>query len=816
MHEQQETDAQQEAGLSSFPSLSAQSQDPPSQDYDGCVSVGGLKPAAAYAVAALVKFLEDQPATQAANDGRGDAPCPCSLSSSFARPLEDEVRGVDEVIQLWLKRETNAPAHRLPPVPKPPVSCLKGKGAEIGHRTPGQSLEFKLPANPETKRPSVFVMGTEEVEGIMMSCDSDGSEPDSDWSSELHSDTVGTTSIETGLGTRSHTDPQTEDMFTALRSIRTDKKRDDSTSSLATMELDRHGEFLFRMDTPGMGKDGLVRLSATVVNQHVAILLVHAQSGEILGWNNKMVEYTGVPALAAIGNEITAFLPFSDDQKYVCNTFSALNESADDAQTKSRILSFMKSDGVNLCHLTMTFVTSKEGTPVIAAFGIHRSGSSDRLYCKWVLKQVCPKLRSLLDVKAPSPSPLVESRKESENNPTIAVYPDVPEITLLSVGGDVTPPVSPPVAPYHGIHVQQDSTKYSSSFGRSLTDAVCIIERAQYVDTSKWAPLNIKTTFKKLAMNYQDACQTSGEDAMITLSLGDDMPQEVATDLVKLPEAIAYLVTNAVKYSKGFSREVKIEVKYDELCSGLDDDEDMGTVVVEVINEGTPVPQCVHDLLRADSDGGPADSAGMGLLKIRDSLMSMGAKLHFERRLITPKPRRVKSWSRSTASTLSSISRINSGSTLKGAPLLANGETYVNVAVVSLPYIPTDEEDLMLGSMKGVSMHRENGPRDLMLAGDTREASKEVQEARQESLEIGADTYIRCMVVEPNAAYKIAFCNYFWQQSMFMSLADSPKDVRERLSFLDVVVIDVDDEDDETGKLLSYLSSDESCDSVEV
>eukprot|EP01061_Rhynchopus_euleeides_P006339 TRINITY_DN15385_c0_g1_i1.p1 TRINITY_DN15385_c0_g1~~TRINITY_DN15385_c0_g1_i1.p1 ORF type:complete len:1221 (+),score=364.14 TRINITY_DN15385_c0_g1_i1:66-3728(+) len=640
-------------------------------------------------------------------------------------------------------------------------SCLRGHVESVGSGTP--SKEVKLVSMKFERQ-----QGTHVQEFFMEEACSDGSEPGE------QSESGGAELLEKhGLWEKQISDHS--------RSLQLQRG---TGGSRTISDFDSTGEMLFAFDLPEEHekdvKECIVRLPLSVIHRHIALLLANTETGEILLWNRAMESYTEIPTLAAVGTEITTFLPISEDQKFLCSCFSAMKEEGDSATSKPRMLSFMKSDGVNMSHITMTFISCKNTEHnVVMGVGVQLETSAGKLYSQWVLKQILPGLgNAIMDADS------VEKQQEAQQQP----LREDPSLGCITLDDDVleAPPAGEPLE-----RLQQ-----------RLRHSVELVERATRVDTTLWGSLNIKTTLRKLVMNYQDQLLqdvngsfTGLNRISVQLQFADNVPDEVSTDMVRFPKSIAYLVTNAVRFSKSGGRDVAVNV----LFEPFPDSPGMGYLAVEVLNEGDPIPSDVLDAVHTSDEG-----AAPGLVSVRRSIEGLGGSVTFARRQVMAKR---KSWS---LKSLSSSHSSNMGQLRTGATLQASNcpsdPVPANVAVVKIPHITPDNEN-EYGSMKAVSVR--TTPQEILAKDSevrTVECSAEVQQAKNELFELDGDPLIKCIVLESNPAYKITFCNHFWQRGVFTSLAESTKEVLDQLKSLDLVVIDVDEADSSAEKLLAALS----------
>ena len=516
----------------------------------------------------------------------------------------------------------------------------------------------------------------------------------------------------------------------------------------------------------------LIRMPLDIISHHVGIILVNSETGNILLWNEMMEEFTGVPAIAAVGNVISAFLPLADDQEYIQSCVEAVAENTEH-QCKPHVFTFMKADGLNKAHLSMTLVSGRT-RGVVMGVGIHRPRSTDRLFSKWVLEQVTPRLETVLNsvggYQQPDSPPIPTDFKDM-------LGPGI-EYTMLSTPFTPAPSFAPPQI--HSV----------------ISDTLGFIERAAKVDTAGWGPLNIVTTFKKLVVDYQE------KNINISLTFGESTPEEAHTDMTRFPKAIAFLVTNAVQNSRA-GGQVDVSVQLENGCES-----GMGSISVEVLTDGQEIPQ---EIIQAIKDRN-CDVAGE-LIEVSDALEDLGGSLTFEKRQTLHTQRRSISWSLKSQ-TANTATVVKEGSTLGGLASvkslthLRDASCFVTCAVVSIPYIRSEQQEFSesLKATLNETMFSQRLASTEHVAQNTADmTSEEVKLARKEIIELQADPLVKCVVVEGNVVYKMTFCHHLWERSFALTLAASMNEVLSQISSVDLVLIDVDGDVLDVEELLGCL-----------
>eukprot|EP01064_Diplonema_japonicum_P028656 TRINITY_DN4445_c2_g1_i1.p1 TRINITY_DN4445_c2_g1~~TRINITY_DN4445_c2_g1_i1.p1 ORF type:complete len:1181 (+),score=196.53 TRINITY_DN4445_c2_g1_i1:60-3545(+) len=486
-----------------------------------------------------------------------------------------------------------------------------------------------------------------------------------------------------------------------------------ATSLSGLDDVNKDGELLFTSDAA----NSLIRLRADAIHQHVALIVLNTE-GEILTWNTRMEQATGVNALSAVGNDITAFLPLEQDQEEIWSCLTLMDKDQS-VELAPHNYTFTRSDGINMAHLTLQLIGGRSPGHILAV-GSEAINKAETNYSKWVIEQVQEPLKSLK-----------------------TTYPDQPDIASV----------------------------------------LNIVKKSQSVDTSRWGRLNIRTALKKLVVNYQMDNSSSQDiednEVSIKLCIDPSVPEEVHTDFNRYPLCVAYLVTNAVRFSpKG--GQVQIEVGH-ERCTP----EAMGKIVVKVSDEGSGMPE---DVLKALKDYN--DEVAPGLVGIKMVLDEVGGSLRHIENKIVQRGRRGAA----------------AGETM-GVPVRGETVTKGSTAIVEIPRltIPRTVRPPGASMTNSVSMTR-----SFLTKKSTRstETTKAVQEARHELLQQGMTPLVRCLVVESNVIYRMSFCHHLWERSYALSLAGSIPEVMQQIDSIDIIVIDVEEEEMNIEELIQSLTTD--------
>ena len=597
-------------------------------------------------------------------------------------------------------------------------------------------------------------------------------------------------------------------------------------------DLDEGGELLFGVDVfvsteddtnsnPSAGSSpagkyvsSTVRMPLDTVSQHVAIFLLSSHSGDILTWNEKMEEWTGVPAAAAIGNQIHAFLPFAEDQEYIQECCDALQRR--DQHSKSRVVTFVKADGMNMAHMSLTFSSGKTKGCIIGV-GSQRAMCSQTMFSKWILDRLAPQVSHIEElVERCSSRPPRTARTEitsPDAQPSDGQKSDGGIISPLGFGLLLPEPHFPGAensVPSLMLESQgQDETQRSAlslpASSVSLAGAQEVlaslkkwnefIDKVGRVDPAGWAPLNIHTTFKKLVVDYASEMEEEGK-VHINLSFADTVPEEVYTDSVRFPKAVAHLVSDAVR--KDGQTQVHVNVN----LSKKSDAVGKGFLTVEVINDGEGITKKVQEAVKAgDSRVAPV------LCTVAAHLEEMGGQLQFDRRL----------WSRAKSSSGLSPMKKSIGSFLsRPSPTDVEPTTAMqNYAVVCIPLITSSMESdraRVVGIVGGSKNARRKSVADHETVSPKVATLPELVEAREELQELVVDQVplIKAVLLENNVAHQMTFCNKLWARSFAVTLVSSEKEVYQQMAHTDIILIDVDDERVDLEKLLSELADDRS------
>eukprot|EP01062_Namystynia_karyoxenos_P033060 TRINITY_DN2432_c0_g1_i1.p1 TRINITY_DN2432_c0_g1~~TRINITY_DN2432_c0_g1_i1.p1 ORF type:complete len:1325 (+),score=408.68 TRINITY_DN2432_c0_g1_i1:102-4076(+) len=489
---------------------------------------------------------------------------------------------------------------------------------------------------------------------------------------------------------------------------------------------------------------GLVRLDADSVHRHLVCILTN-RDGEVEFWNERASVVTGIPPETAVGQNIAAFIPSPGEQETMRELIGQAAEEGADTGL-SRPFAFVCSDGVNLTHLDLT-VTGGPTSDNVAAIGVEALRETQHSdYLQWVLAHMGSCLGDLGQ----------------------------------SSGGLV---------------------------GAELQRLQQLLSQAGTVSMRHWGPLHLRTVLNKLVADFSEMSQEYG----VSLQCGSvdaELPEEICTDRLQLPRAVAYIVNNAIRFSPRGGR-VVISATAKLPTEGRP----AGTVQINVEDRGPGLPEAV---VRAVQKGD--EEAAPGLVRTCVVIRELGGWWQVSEPAEAEKPQRPPLQGAEAAGTPKRNRRGAAGLTLFGVPVRdgdvqrgpgneslgtdagsVRGDGRGCVFSVVLPLLASSaaDRDDQRWTPDGMALCFDTG-----MSGATAPAIR-VEQRRGSILQDGQ--LVKCLLFEPNVVHRMGFCHHLWKRSYALSLAMGLQDFNQQVDDVDVVVADTDSEVINLAELLDRL-----------
>eukprot|EP00755_Sulcionema_specki_P015976 Sspe_Gene.60844::Locus_33606_Transcript_1_1_Confidence_1.000_Length_3709::g.60844::m.60844 len=336
------------------------------------------------------------------------------------------------------------------------------------------------------------------------------------------------------------------------------------------------GEILF---PDPFDEESTLRCPINDIHRYIGIFMIFHE--EVCMWNPKMMAATGITEEEAIGNHIAGFLIHEEEQKQMIDMMQqAAKLDYDDLTNPLSIIptgkfTFACADGVNRCVVTLSLVPSLQ--PPAEYF-----------------------------------MALVHERVPAEARMDLVLWTVSKLNTEVNKLGELYP-----------------------SAVKGLKEGMTRLERVCENQGSRaWGKVAIPEMLGKLQADYASEASQHGV-TICTLPLPDNLPEEVETDVIKLPSAVGYIVHNAIRYNTSPSGTVILRVF-------LDDSEEGGSAVVfEISDNGPGMSQATLETLfdkekRMESDkrvGVPGTGkapTGFGLVMTNIVIAELGGSVDVE------------------------------------------------------------------------------------------------------------------------------------------------------------------------------------------
>eukprot|EP00662_Eupelagonemidae_sp_cell21_P040155 gene40155-18571_t len=145
--------------------------------------------------------------------------------------------------------------------------------------------------------------------------------------------------------------------------------------------------------------DDAIRLDAAAIHRHLVVLLL-TTDGDVAFWNKRAILETGIPAAAAVGQNVAAFLAMEEDQQRMIELLATITMEQEGDQVaecessftsalsaKAHRFRFTRGDGVNRAHLELT-VTGGRTPGIVLAVGVPCEDREWQFgYARWLLEQ---------------------------------------------------------------------------------------------------------------------------------------------------------------------------------------------------------------------------------------------------------------------------------------------------------------------------------------------------------------------------------------------------------------------------------------------
>ncbi|KAJ9453230.1 Mitogen-activated protein kinase kinase kinase 3 [Diplonema papillatum] len=290
------------------------------------------------------------------------------------------------------------------------------------------------------------------------------------------------------------------------------------------------------------------------------------------------------------------------------------------------------------------------------------------------------------------------------------------------------------------------------------------------------------------------------QSVAVTLNISRNVPEQIYTDLQRFPHAIAYLVTNAVRFSPKDGH-VTVFVSLEQ--GGPDA---IGNIVVQVCDQGVGL---TPEILKAVEDRDEEKAEGLvGTMMV---IEEMGGTFSLERnKVVVPEccedgddlgaesPLAFSPHGRPLGTPLS----FRNADKKMSPPHKFERELELGTrAVVVIPHL-TFTRAAVHGAAVLSDSKNSRLTNSLQRNQADEQVRREVQQVKDELMAQGVAPLVKCMVVESNVVYRMSFCHHLWERSYALSLASSIEEVESQLNSIDLLVIDVE-EDIEIDELLA-------------
>eukprot|EP01065_Artemidia_motanka_P019029 TRINITY_DN2245_c1_g2_i1.p1 TRINITY_DN2245_c1_g2~~TRINITY_DN2245_c1_g2_i1.p1 ORF type:complete len:1617 (+),score=478.62 TRINITY_DN2245_c1_g2_i1:244-5094(+) len=483
------------------------------------------------------------------------------------------------------------------------------------------------------------------------------------------------------------------------RSERASERADEDRKCTGLVQASPYGEVVFPDSA-----DDVIRVCARGLHQHI-VLIVITEEGEVVYWNTKAATLTGMPSASVHGYEVTSFLTEETDQEkldqMIDDAVAAAKEdpwNGEDAPVPTsppQALTFLRADGVSRVKIELTAAGSYLPGHVILQ-GTEAARDTTQTDAKWVVAQMWPGLDEL----------------------------------FLQI---------------EGMGLDEDDPLVSQARGcRSLSVSLINLMAVNSRQASEvgFAPLRIGSTMNKIVSDFQPAAREKGVTLRL-LPFAHDLPHEFRTHTQKLPRAIAYLISNAIRYSMQDGT-VEVSVAQDLTATTertLKDLEPGGCIRFTVRDTGRGIPrQEVEHIFSRNRPPKPDGGQGkLGLPNTNLVVQEIGGYISVESDTEPPE----------------------------------RGTTFTIV----LPLLRVQQG----------------------------ECESEFDDASEDGAARGENVPVKVVLVETNAVYRMNFCHHLWARSYSLTIASSLMRVLDSLDSTDLIIVDIETAPFEIEDLLEKL-----------
>eukprot|EP01062_Namystynia_karyoxenos_P004064 TRINITY_DN1143_c0_g2_i1.p1 TRINITY_DN1143_c0_g2~~TRINITY_DN1143_c0_g2_i1.p1 ORF type:complete len:1737 (+),score=552.76 TRINITY_DN1143_c0_g2_i1:124-5334(+) len=496
--------------------------------------------------------------------------------------------------------------------------------------------------------------------------------------------------------------------------------------------------------------EGMVRMPATDVHRYIGVFVL-TDAGEICFWNPKMTAVTGISEEEAWGAPITSFLLHADEQEMMTEVIAAaLDISQEEVcdyhmPIPTQKFSLACADGVNRCVVTLSMVRSIEPTgQYLMALCHERMPVEARMDCVvWSLGVLRRNIRRLEQVQG-----LVD----------LASNPEMKAV--------------------------QDSLQ--------KLQRVC---DQQSTGARTWGKLSLNDLLGKLLTE----CKQEAAESGVSIQMGSvpySIPEEVMTDVRKLPQVLSYLIHNAIRFNADGGKVFVnvLEEEWDEEAEGN------SALVFEVRDTGCGMAQETLEALFDSDKRAVLDTCAMtprsrapdSPRRAPDSPRQSPRGSPSGDMLPPSAVRSVPSFrprSSSAPAPGCPLPRIDSEfcEQAEPAPLHERTHTGTGFGLVMTSIIVQE-----LGGTIEVESTVGQGTTfrvlvPLLAAEDTEILPQSPKAASGEP-----EVRIRCIIVQPNSVFRSALCHYLWGRKYAVTIAFSIEEVFADLEGCDLLVLSID------------------------